>query len=45
MKIKTGDRISVGDTVSTVLAPRSSNGAKWCPRWESNPHDLAVEGF
>jgi hypothetical protein len=26
-------------------ATRSPLGEAWCGRWDSNPHDVAIEGF
>ena len=43
---------SVGDSVSLAFAEGFGAAAfsrfaseGWCGRWESNPHDVAIEGF
>ena len=39
-------RTRFAQKVSGVAAPRVARlGEAWCGRWESNPHDVAIEGF
>ena len=39
-------RTRFAQMVSGVAAPRVARlGEAWCGRWESNPHDVAIEGF
>jgi hypothetical protein len=41
--------IYAGSQVSRLMQPRApysaNNGEAWCGRRDSNPHDVAIEGF